>query len=335
MDVISQDIPAVKCVDSNVVVTHSDVGKASTQTQDNDANDNPHNKTVTIGAENSSILVQETLSLVLNSLIDAKFKDRNYICDSCREVFQSHILLEKHMKNIHPGCYIYNCEMCDFNTNFKQAYKHHIILKHTPKEAIKTYTCQHCEKEFLLSHKLQKHLKTHSSKRNYFCSMCDYSSATKENLALHQKRRHPTSPPAFTCTVCDKSFVYMSDYRRHIIIHSDIRLFPCDFCDFQFNRRSNLKKHIERVHLKINIPVENKQHYCQECEKGFGSNCDLQRHISGVHCKERPFACHLCDYQSNRKSNLSRHLHCKHELSVEQAGDLFNEQLNVVINSDG
>ena len=56
----------------------------------------------------------------------------------------------------------------------------------------------------------------------------------------------------------------------------DINEFPCPKCESSFNRKSNLKAHVESIH-------ENKWHKCPHCDHISGQKSNLKNHIESIH----------------------------------------------------
>lgn len=107
--------------------------------------------------------------------------------------------------------------------------------------------------------------------------------------------------------------------------------FHCGFpkCNYETNRRNNLKRHMMTMHERLNAP-----HFCcgvtffrkadmrlhtkeshsdgytcswPGCGKGFVRKALLDRHVK-IHTGEKPFTCSVCQYGTSHKSNLDRHV---------------------------
>jgi len=54
----------------------------------------------------------------------------------------------------------------------------------------------------------------------------------------------------FICTNCSKGFRYVSDLRKHALIHTGERPFRCATCNKQFTQLCNMRRH-ELIHTSI------------------------------------------------------------------------------------
>ena len=82
--------------------------------------------------------------------------------------------------------------------------------------------------------------------------------------------------------------------------------FLCGDCEYRCSTSGDLKKHINRVHLKI------KNFECGDCEFKFSTNGDLNQHIKAVHLKIKNFECEDCEYRCSAKGQLTQHIKAIH-----------------------
>eukprot|EP00180_Rhodochaete_pulchella_P002815 Plantae.Rhodophyta-Rhodochaete_pulchella.ctg4406.p1 GENE.Plantae.Rhodophyta-Rhodochaete_pulchella.ctg4406~~Plantae.Rhodophyta-Rhodochaete_pulchella.ctg4406.p1 ORF type:complete len:355 (-),score=31.38 Plantae.Rhodophyta-Rhodochaete_pulchella.ctg4406:749-1762(-) len=76
----------------------------------------------------------------------------------------------------------------------------------------------------------------------------------------------------------------------------------CPFCDAEFAKHANLKRHIEAIH-------ERKREFrCSHCDISFAQNANLRRHEAAVHAKIKAFSCDLCSLAFGTSANYHRHL---------------------------
>lgn len=57
--------------------------------------------------------------------------------------------------------------------------------------------------------------------------------------------------------------------------------------------------------------TESLKFVCQICRKAFADRRNFRRHEM-IHTQEKPFSCSFCDYRSNRRDSVKRHMFFKH-----------------------
>lgn len=88
-------------------------------------------------------------------------------------------------------------------------------------QATDKYRCVQCNRRFVSSYNLNRHLKVHAGVKPFRC------------------------PEA----VCGKEFTYEDHLKRHAITHSaDSRTMVCSICKMSFNRKFNFSRHLTKVH---------------------------------------------------------------------------------------
>ena len=79
------------------------------------------------------------------------------------------------------------------------------------------YQCDICEKDFVSKYVFARHLKEmhmHSKRdETNYCDLCDkvFINIRGHKMSVHENIRN------FTCDICDKSFCYSKDLRRHYL----------------------------------------------------------------------------------------------------------------------
>ena len=88
--------------------------------------------------------------------------------------------------------------------------------------------------------------------------------------------------------VCQKTAIYSQKVSsnemnlvRHIKDNHQNQSLLCDFCGKAFNRKDNLRKHMQQIHEKTA-----KKHPCEICKKIFSQSCHLNRHLKNIHGKK-------------------------------------------------
>nr|XP_023693451.1 PR domain zinc finger protein 5 [Paramormyrops kingsleyae] len=240
--------------------------------------------------------------------------DARFICkaESCGKRFKSKESLKKHKGNVHTGsarrklmCSICN-KKCSSSVNLQEHRKVHEV-----------FDCPACDKKFISTNQLKRHMITHSEKRPYTCEVCSRSFKRLDQVTAH-KIIHSEDKP-YKCKLCGKEFAHRNVYKNHKkrrrripaggAIHAEAetstppmeceRPYQCPYCDKAFSKNDGLKMHI-RTHTR------EKPYKCIECNKAFSQKRGLDEHMR-THTGEKPFQCDVCDLSFSLKKMLIRH----------------------------
>ncbi|XP_043989668.1 zinc finger protein 484-like [Gambusia affinis] len=103
----------------------------------------------------------------------------------------------------------------------------------------------------------------------YICSVCNKSFLRLSQLEEH-KSTHQASKP-FRCLECGKSFTQKTRLKTHQRVHTGERPFSCSICGKKFSRQDNCLRH-ERFHSGL------KPFSCRQCGKSFTVLGNLKIH---------------------------------------------------------
>ncbi|XP_071995837.1 uncharacterized protein [Engystomops pustulosus] len=189
--------------------------------------------------------------------------EKPFSCSECNKCFASKSSMNVH-KEIHTGKLPYPCLDCNKCFPSKAS-----LNSHKKIHSGKKYSCPECEKSFIHSSGLMRHLGSHTGVKPFPCSECGKCFRNKMDLDIH-KKVHSSERP-FTCSECCKSFTRKQDLVTHLRIHTGEKPFPCPECGRCFSVQSHLARHI-RIH------TGEKPFPCPDCDKEFIIKSDLNRH---------------------------------------------------------
>ena len=136
------------------------------------------------------------------------------------------------------------------------------------------------------------------------CDKCEYIANLEENLRKHKQRihDHELKVEQHNCMECNYSSKYSRTLNAHVkTVHRGIR-YDCHLCDHKSTRKAHLKEHIARRH-----GTESESYQCNTCEFQGKTESGLAMHTYQKH-SGNIFKCEECDYQSDSRQKLSRHV---------------------------
>ncbi|XP_018588667.1 PR domain zinc finger protein 5 isoform X3 [Scleropages formosus] len=187
---------------------------------------------------------------------------RKLMCTICSKKCSSSANLQEHRK-VHE---VFDCPACDKKFISTNQLKRHMIT-HSEK---RPYTCEVCSRSFKRLDQVTAHKIIHSEDKPYKCKLCGKEFAHR-NVYKNHKKTHSEERP-FQCEECKALFRTPFSLQRHLLIHNSERTFKCDQCDATFKRKDTLNVHIQVVH------DGHKKYKCDLCEKAFVTPSVLKSH---------------------------------------------------------
>ncbi|XP_071792029.1 uncharacterized protein [Asterias amurensis] len=108
-------------------------------------------------------------------------EEKRFICDVCQKAFRQKIHLIAHMTT-HTGEKLLKCPFCELTFATHSTLRQHRYSHETTDQE---FECEKCERKFKNQRILQKHVKTHSWKRDYQCSSCNKGFFTRYHAKRH------------------------------------------------------------------------------------------------------------------------------------------------------
>ena len=171
--------------------------------------------------------------------------------------------------------------------------------------------CQHCERTFEDSTKLERHIDTSHNTKYYSCHHCNEGFRRKFTLQNHMKENHKDELQK--CGTCNKSFHVQAKQQEAECPSQPITPEEQEDDDEMEETRGGVKEPEERIKRKEN---EEGPHFqammalpwkCVECGKLFNRLSNMNQHIKKIHREVKSKICQICSETFKNREQLSRH----------------------------
>eukprot|EP01127_Copromyxa_protea_P021920 TRINITY_DN7659_c0_g1_i1.p1 TRINITY_DN7659_c0_g1~~TRINITY_DN7659_c0_g1_i1.p1 ORF type:complete len:362 (+),score=39.37 TRINITY_DN7659_c0_g1_i1:16-1101(+) len=103
----------------------------------------------------------------------------------------------------------------------------------------------------------------------------DHNSSSELELSLKQVKPRKVRREKLVCH-CGKQFDIMTNFKAHLLTHSEYRPYTCQICSKGFNHPTNLRQHMV-------THSASKPYQCTHCDAAFTTNGNLRRHLKKQH----------------------------------------------------
>ncbi|XP_059615366.1 zinc finger protein 26-like [Phlebotomus argentipes] len=239
------------------------------------------------------------------------------VCQVCGKAFKTQFLHDRHTEIHKEQIKSFECEICHQKFREKYKLKTHMSI-HTLE---RPFACDICNKTFRLKHLLDNHRNRHFPAEKVECFYCRKAVKYLDSHIQLKHRGLPKSAASIpSCTVCKEIFPSLEDLIVHVKIHKLEKRFECATCGMKYCYKSELKGHLQAVHLKLpNAKKEKSQ--CTLCWKTFSGVWNLKCHMN-THNSQKVFACEICTKSFKFENSLKRHME-EHETLVGNARKCF------------
>ncbi|XP_058129198.1 gastrula zinc finger protein XlCGF7.1-like [Anopheles ziemanni] len=159
-------------------------------------------------------------------------------CDLCNKFVRT---ITEH-RRMHLNIRSQQCPYCQKSFVHRSNFLMHLNI-HTRE---RVYKCTVCNSEFNSPQGLNQHLETHMVAKHE-CPQCGHRFGRKSYLRIHQQRVHEPKIK-YKCLVCDKQFPNVEQMDKHMIVHNNQTLFPCEVCRRPYKAKKNLLRHMRMAH---------------------------------------------------------------------------------------
>lgn len=179
--------------------------------------------------------------ILLNRHMNEHFS--NAICDTCGKGFMTHKRLMHH-KELHLAGG-YPCEKCSKVYTTRTNLKYHQETAHEGTHTSRQLRCPHCPERFIEQFRKLRHLKdVHGIVFTYDCEICNTTFQSRRAYTTHTNKFHTQKT---LCEICMKRFNCKSSLKRHMISHTGESNYVCSVCQKAYRHQKSLKDHM-KVH---------------------------------------------------------------------------------------
>ncbi|XP_013788673.1 zinc finger protein 366-like [Limulus polyphemus] len=266
---------------------------------------------------NSLIDLEKDLN-VDQSLIILENGEKRWKCTLCSKLYTAKHNLVTHMLG-HAGVRRFTCEVC--NKAFKQ--QSHLNAHRLIHSDRRPHECPTCQRQFCQAAHLKRHMLVHQRGNFHKCHICNRRFAFPSELRVHLEKHkqegtyvegenqntHNTEGSTggrsrrlnqITCEVCQRVFMYPSQLKDHIVVHTQTRRYSCTVCGMKFMKEHHLKAH-RFTHSSV------KPFFCPICGRSFSLKANMERHVL-IHSADKRFTCEVCGKKFTQAQTLRAHM---------------------------
>lgn len=260
---------------------------------------------------------------------------RVWVCSrrNCYAVFKEESMLDYHA-SCHRGDSLL-CVECDEEKKFTRwiDLSQHLWKDHG--KNIDLYQCKLCKTYVTTSVlSLIKHCQSHANQKTYCCDICFKSFnqyvQLKNHSVVHLKENQLTDLPNWAkpkkCDICQRVCSDSKSLKKHVqAVHSQLKPYICQICDYKSARKANLKQHM-RQH------TGEKPFTCDECDYKTGDLNSLRRHKKR-HTGDKPYKCAICPFSTIQSQNYKLHLKQRHQITPDGQPIKAQERKRAVVDT--
>ena len=226
-------------------------------------------------------------------------------CVICKKEFETEASLNEHKQTHVDNNEFHECKQCEKVFRLSWQLDEHIEKVHVKVIELEKgqFPCCHCGYAF----KFESHLSEHNQlmpnckseipaqvkKSKLVSGEISYKDPISGEMKTRKwKQLLDKKGSSAVCEICLKSFDQIGNYRRHVLIHSDLMAFKCYICSKDFKFEENLKKHLKQHDAR--------PYHCGHCHWRFNTKSRRDFHVrfTCTKHKDKPdLVCSECGHQ--------------------------------------
>ncbi|XP_073811816.1 uncharacterized protein [Musca autumnalis] len=243
--------------------------------------------------------------------VEAYLEDRPFICDHCGRGFTRRFDMQRHAEKVHAketttvDSFIDECPS-DVQLKELKAIRDLYVTKLAE-------SCNDSKQEALSSSEEQSDSESLDEPTAFICEICQKVFDDRSSFYSHKRFTHMPDEEKIACPLCDHKTSRSQALKVHMefkhgkeFVEEYFKPAPledkphkCDMCESSFNRRYDLNRHIQAIHLNPNpkTPGRRKNEetcfLCPHCGQSYSTKRKLRNHLI-THSEDRPYSCGVC-----------------------------------------
>ena len=201
-------------------------------------------------------------------------------CELCDYECNNKTSLRTHITVTHSNAKPFSCELCEFSTKTKVRLAKHVSAMHSKPQLIKCALCNH---ETLSEYRHRLHMQAHEQNLSYTCQICNKIFMIEKDFQLHVARHNglKNNKVRVSCPDCGQEFIAKESLRSHMYIHTGEMHYKCRICGTQFRRYHSMIKHFRKIHPNEAV------FYCGACDFPTDKKPLFERHVTTAAHREK------------------------------------------------
>ena len=143
-----------------------------------------------------------------------KSHEEDVNCEICGKTLKNDRVLKEHIRSVHESK-VFPCNECNKKFKSKQSVKRHMTVHELPSSdpSEGLHKCNKCKRYFTSENLLKMHIDLKHADNVFYCSPCDKTFKSKQNLVSHRRQYHATVDEK-TCKVCLNVFLNVSSMNK-------------------------------------------------------------------------------------------------------------------------
>ncbi|XP_043482337.1 ras-responsive element-binding protein 1 isoform X2 [Leptopilina heterotoma] len=195
-------------------------------------------------------------------------------------------------------------------------------LIQTASQKYPQFKSQYLSDEDGVAHSNSEHSGNHSGSTDEKSENSLTSLKKKKKKKKMKASAYSMAPNRVICKYCHREFPWISSLRRHILTHTGVKPYRCDYCMLDFTTKSNCDRHLNRKHKSLLQRSNARNIRNSSSPDNHDSRVTNNNSFSTRNVPERPYKCNQCPSSTFATlGNLKKHRSTKHSRKMNSRSE--------------